>query len=52
MKIYQVDAFTTQPFKGNPAGVCLAGKSHAGGLDALAGDGDEPFRDCLHPGRE
>ena len=21
--IYQVDAFTTQPFKGNPAGVCL-----------------------------
>ncbi len=23
MKIYQVDAFTNQPFKGNPAGVCL-----------------------------
>jgi PhzF family phenazine biosynthesis protein len=26
MKIYQVDAFTTQPFKGNPAGVCLLEK--------------------------
>ncbi|HHX43303.1 MAG TPA: PhzF family phenazine biosynthesis protein [Chloroflexi bacterium] len=23
MRIYQVDAFTAQPFKGNPAGVCL-----------------------------
>lgn len=23
MKIYQVDAFTTNPFKGNPAGVCI-----------------------------
>ena len=23
MKIYQVDAFTDQPFKGNPAGVCV-----------------------------
>lgn len=23
MKIYQVDAFTDQPFKGNPAGVCI-----------------------------
>jgi predicted PhzF superfamily epimerase YddE/YHI9 len=23
MKIYQVDAFTSQPFAGNPAGVCL-----------------------------
>ena len=21
--IYQVDAFTTEPFKGNPAGVCI-----------------------------
>jgi PhzF family phenazine biosynthesis protein len=27
MKIYQVDAFTTQPFKGNPAGVCLLEKA-------------------------
>ena len=24
--IYQVDAFTTNPFRGNPAGVCLLGK--------------------------
>jgi PhzF family phenazine biosynthesis protein len=24
--IYQVDAFTDQPFKGNPAGVCILGK--------------------------
>ncbi|MDR3542836.1 MAG: PhzF family phenazine biosynthesis isomerase [Desulfosporosinus sp.] len=23
MKIFQVDAFTSEPFKGNPAGVCL-----------------------------
>jgi PhzF family phenazine biosynthesis protein len=23
MKIYQVDAFTDQPFKGNPAGICV-----------------------------
>jgi PhzF family phenazine biosynthesis protein len=27
MKIYQVDAFTTEPFKGNPAGVCLLDKA-------------------------
>jgi PhzF family phenazine biosynthesis protein len=27
MKIYQVDAFTTEPFKGNPAGVCLLEKT-------------------------
>ena len=23
MKIFQVDAFTTKPFTGNPAGVCI-----------------------------
>lgn len=23
IKIYQVDAFTDKPFKGNPAGVCI-----------------------------
>ncbi len=27
MKIYQVDAFTDKPFKGNPAGVCILEKS-------------------------
>ncbi|MGB8252240.1 MAG: PhzF family phenazine biosynthesis protein [Anaerolineaceae bacterium] len=27
MKIYQVDAFTDQPFKGNPAGVCVLDKT-------------------------
>jgi PhzF family phenazine biosynthesis protein len=27
MKIYQVDAFTAEPFKGNPAGVCLLEKA-------------------------
>jgi PhzF family phenazine biosynthesis protein len=27
MKIYQVDAFTKEPFKGNPAGVCLLEKA-------------------------
>ena len=26
MKTYIVDAFTNKPFKGNPAGVCLAEK--------------------------
>ncbi|MEF1338831.1 PhzF family phenazine biosynthesis isomerase, partial [Vibrio rotiferianus] len=24
LDIYQVDSFTTEPFKGNPAGVCLS----------------------------
>ena len=24
--IYQVDAFTSEPFKGNPAGVCILEK--------------------------
>jgi PhzF family phenazine biosynthesis protein len=23
MKLFQVDAFTTKPFTGNPAGVCI-----------------------------
>ena len=23
LPLYQVDAFTAEPFKGNPAGVCL-----------------------------
>ena len=23
MKLFQVDAFTSEPFRGNPAGVCL-----------------------------
>lgn len=26
MMIYQVDAFTTEPFRGNPAGICFPGK--------------------------
>ena len=26
MKIYQVDSFTKEPFKGNPAGVCILDK--------------------------
>ncbi len=26
-RIYQVDAFTSEPFKGNPAGVCILGES-------------------------
>lgn len=29
MKIYQVDAFTDKPFKGNPAGVCILEKEMA-----------------------
>jgi PhzF family phenazine biosynthesis protein len=27
MKIFQVDAFTTKPFTGNPAGVCILSKT-------------------------
>jgi len=26
MEIYQVDAFTDQPYKGNPAAVCILDK--------------------------
>lgn len=27
MKVFQVDAFTTKPFTGNPAGVCILSKT-------------------------
>jgi PhzF family phenazine biosynthesis protein len=41
MKLYQVDAFTAQPFKGNPAGVCLPGRANmenSGFLQDLANE--------------
>ena len=47
MRLYQVDAFTDQPFRGNPAAVCLLdeaalcraladGHLHGAGLDVYA----------------
>ena len=45
--IVQVDAFTGQPFAGNPAGVCvLAGPAGEGWMQQVAA-GDEPGRDRL-----
>ncbi len=34
--IYIVDAFTSEAFKGNPAGVCLLDKDSTGGVDATS----------------
>ncbi|MCK7527554.1 MAG: PhzF family phenazine biosynthesis protein [Ignavibacteriales bacterium] len=45
--IFQVDAFTEEPFKGNPAGVCLLRWPVERGLDAERGRRDEPGRDGL-----
>jgi len=44
LKITQVDAFTSQPFRGNPAAVCIpaAGRWE---LDAAGGARDESLRD-------
>ncbi|MGD8329637.1 MAG: PhzF family phenazine biosynthesis protein [Acidobacteriota bacterium] len=56
MKLYQVDAFTDEPFKGNPAGVCvLDGARGDAWMQALASEmnlsetafvepGDGPYR--------
>jgi len=42
-RIYQVDAFTTEPFKGNPAGVCLLdGPVEASWMAAMAGELNKP----------
>ena len=30
VKLFQVDAFTDQPFRGNPAAVCILPESHEG----------------------
>ncbi|HEX2979761.1 MAG TPA: PhzF family phenazine biosynthesis protein [Anaerolineaceae bacterium] len=39
LPLYQVDAFTDQPFKGNPAGVCLLDQAHPEGwMQALAAE--------------
>lgn len=34
LEIFQVDAFTNQPFRGNPAAVCVLPDSHAGAQNA------------------
>jgi PhzF family phenazine biosynthesis protein len=36
--LYTVDAFTNQPFKGNPAAVCFAGEAPTGWMQALASE--------------
>jgi len=41
--IYQVDAFTTEAFKGNPAGVWYTRSGTRFGMDAECCDGDESF---------
>jgi PhzF family phenazine biosynthesis protein len=39
VELYQVDAFTTRPFAGNPAAVCFAEKTaDAGWMQAMAGE--------------
>ena len=39
MKLYQVDAFTNQPFRGNPAGVCLLNSpADPAWMQAVAGE--------------
>jgi predicted PhzF superfamily epimerase YddE/YHI9 len=41
IQIYQVDAFTTDPFKGNPAGVCLLSEELAASwMQAIAAEMD------------
>ena len=44
-EVFQVDAFTTERFKGNPAGVCVMEGPVDGGVDAECGGGDESFGD-------
>jgi PhzF family phenazine biosynthesis protein len=39
IKIFQVDSFADQPFKGNPAGVCILGKElHENLMQSVAGE--------------
>jgi PhzF family phenazine biosynthesis protein len=50
MKIYQVDAFTSQPFSGNPAGVCLLdGPAPAGWMQNVAREMNLSETAFLHP---
>jgi PhzF family phenazine biosynthesis protein len=48
--IVQVDAFTSEPFAGNPAGVCvLAGPADAGWMQAVAREMNVSETAFLHP---
>jgi len=50
MKIYQVDAFTEEPFKGNPAGVCiLEEKKPDKWMQDTAGEMNLPETAFLYP---
>lgn len=51
--IFQVDAFTAEPFKGNPAGVCLLSKAaDADWLQAVAREMNNPETAFLLPRRK
>ena len=45
MKLLQIDAFTSEPFRGNPAAVCLLDRERDASVDAERRGGDEPLRD-------
>lgn len=51
--IYQVDAFTSVPFKGNPAGVCiLDGPADPGWMQSVATEMNLPETAFLYPERD
>jgi predicted PhzF superfamily epimerase YddE/YHI9 len=51
--IYQVDAFTNKPFRGNPAGVCLlAGPAEAGWMQQVAREMNLSETAFLYPQEE
>ena len=47
LTITQVDAFTAEPFGGNPAAVCLLPDPADADVDAAGGSRDEPVGDRL-----
>ena len=50
--LYQVDAFTAEPFKGNPAGVCLLShKAHVGWMKGVAREMNLSETAFVSPGR-
>jgi PhzF family phenazine biosynthesis protein len=50
--LYQVDAFTAEPFKGNPAGVCLLShKAHVGWMKGIAREMNLSETAFVSPGR-
>jgi PhzF family phenazine biosynthesis protein len=51
MRLYQVDAFTSEPFRGNPAGVCLVDQARdAAWMQAVAAELNLPATAFLGPG--